>query len=145
MGGPGHASLWKLRHPCHYTTMLFYCSGRPRGLINSSLLNAAVEGTPVASTGSCIPRPSPRNEVQEPRSSACPKAFGASQAGSSSSDHEECRRLAASCRRLAKTAPSSFLAAKLEEMAKKWLDVAAELEQVEAAVERSKISEKKAG
>jgi hypothetical protein len=46
---------------------------------------------------------------------------------------------------LAKTAPSSFLAAKLEEMAKKWLDVAAELEQVEAAVERSKISEKKAG
>jgi hypothetical protein len=32
---------------------------------------------------------------------------------------------------LAKTAPSSFLAAKLEEMAKKWLEVAAELEEVE--------------
>jgi hypothetical protein len=58
-------------------------------------------------------------------------------------DHEECRRLAASCRRLAKTAPSSFLAAKLEEMAKKWLDVAAELEELKRPL--SEVSEKKAG
>jgi hypothetical protein len=34
---------------------------------------------------------------------------------------------------------------KLEEMAKKWLDAAAELEEVEASLERHKISEKKAG
>ena len=59
-------------------------------------------------------------------------------------DHEECRRLAASCRRLAKTAPSSFLAAKLEEMAKKWLDVANDLEEVQVAVQDYK-SKKKAG
>jgi hypothetical protein len=59
-------------------------------------------------------------------------------------DHEECRRLAASCRRLAKTAPSSFLAAKLEEMAKKWLDVAAELEELKRPLS-DLVSEKKAG
>jgi hypothetical protein len=59
-------------------------------------------------------------------------------------DHEECRHLAASCRRLAKTAPSSFLAAKLEEMAKKWLDVANDLEEVQVAVQDYK-SKKKAG
>ena len=45
---------------------------------------------------------------------------------------------------MAKTAPSSFLAAKLEEMAKKWLDVANDLEEVQVAVQDYK-SKKKAG
>jgi hypothetical protein len=46
---------------------------------------------------------------------------------------------------LAKTAPTSFLAAKLGELAKKWLDVASELEELQSAVERYKSREKKAG
>jgi hypothetical protein len=58
-------------------------------------------------------------------------------------DPEECRRLSASCKRLGKTAPSSFLAAKLEEMAKKWLDVAKELDEVQSAIQRDRGSEKK--
>src|SRR5215813_762608 len=66
--------------------------------------------------------PVPRNEVQEPRSPSVPaKHSGLLNYGSHYHlsfsamhiDHEECRRLAASCRRLANTAPSSFLAAKL--------------------------------
>ena len=60
-------------------------------------------------------------------------------------DHEECRRLAASCKRLAKTAPTSFFAAKIEELAKKWLDVAHELEEVQIALDRYRSTEKKAG
>ena len=60
-------------------------------------------------------------------------------------DHEECRRLAASCRRLAKTAPTSFLAAKLEELANKWLDVADELEQAEIALHNYRTREKNTG
>jgi hypothetical protein len=58
-------------------------------------------------------------------------------------DPERCKRLAASCKRLAKTAPSSFLAAELGEMSKKWLDVANELEQCQFAVQPYKGSEKK--
>jgi hypothetical protein len=56
---------------------------------------------------------------------------------------EECRRLAASCKRLAKTAPSSFLAAELGELSKKWLDVANELEELQIAVQTYKGSERK--
>ena len=103
-----------------------------------SLINASVEDTPRRLHRFLYPPSLFANEVQEPRSPASLKAFGASQVGTAPKpsfrdeiDHQECRRLAASCRRLAKTAPSSFLAAKLEEMAKKWLEVAAELEEVE--------------
>jgi hypothetical protein len=56
---------------------------------------------------------------------------------------EECRRLAASCKRLPKTAPSSFLAAELAELSKKWLDVANELEELQIAVQTYKGSERK--
>jgi hypothetical protein len=61
-------------------------------------------------------------------------------------DPEECKRLAASCQRLAKTAPTSFLAAELGELSKKWLEVANELEELQIAVQAcNKASEKKRG
>ena len=61
------------------------------------------------------------------------------------SDPNECRRHATNCRRLAKTAPTSFLAAHFEELARRWLKVADDLEPDEAYLAELREAEKKAG
>ena len=58
---------------------------------------------------------------------------------------KECRSHAENCRRLAKTAPTSIRAAHFEELARRWLKVADDLEAYEAYLAELREAEKKAG
>ena len=60
-------------------------------------------------------------------------------------DPSECRNHAANCRRLAKTAPTSILAAHFEELARRWLKVADDIERAEAYLDELREAEKKFG
>ena len=47
-------------------------------------------------------------------------------------DPNECKKHAANCRRLAKTAPNPIIAADFEELSERWLKIADDLERSEA-------------
>lgn len=62
-----------------------------------------------------------------------------------SGDPSECRKHAANCRRLAKTAPNPVIAADFEELAQRFLKVADDLERAEARVAELREADKKIG